>query len=158
MYRKKGNLSGRFDWGLYPEAELFLQKQIDMFLRDHSFLMDLAKMIEGQTSTRFIDWVDHMVLPEKDVDFKHLVRLGFEERSNGDLPDGARLFWHAGSILFPVLVHNKSVAELALKVGKLEHFLYTYVHARGKKIEGERFSPYRKLVLKEEKDFLFDSS
>lgn len=153
MYGVKNN-PGKLDWELYPEVELFLQKQVDKFLRDHSFLRDLAKIIEGQTSTRFIDWVDHIVLPEKDVDFEHLVRLGFEERGNSDLPDGARLFYYAGSVLFPFLVHDKSVAELALKVGKLEYFFYTYVHARGKKIEGERFSPYKRLVLKEEDVFL----
>ena len=54
-----------FDWKLYQDGEDFLKSYINEFLKNNSFAAQLSESISNITGTRFFDWIDHIILPEK---------------------------------------------------------------------------------------------
>ena len=134
-----------FDWGLYPEAEKFLQKEIARFLRHNALANTLAKKMETETSTWLFDWVDHMVLPEGRVSSQDLEKLGFQETSDG-------VFRHTKTVFFPVLFGKTT--ELVIKPEDIEPFARKF----GGQIEGERFAPYRKAVINNKSGFILSAN
>jgi hypothetical protein len=115
--------------------------------QDSPFLGGLAARIEQGTSTRLIDWIDHLVLPELRVSEPDLLSAGFA-RLHGDAPPGQERFVVQDSVLPPILLSGDDTREMALKVERLEDF--REVHARGREIEGRPGVPFRRLALKEE--------
>ena len=67
----------KFNWTLHKIAEEFLLKEVNLFLKHHSYANKLAIRMKKKTSTRFFDWVDHIVLPAEHIDTKKLKKLGF---------------------------------------------------------------------------------
>lgn len=143
----------KFDWGLYPEAEKLLDYSISKFLKSNAFARNLAEKMNRDTSTRFFDWIDHMVLSEKDVGEKKITGVGFEEKTGVLAPDGYRVFSNSNTILFPVLLGKKT--EIALKPEILEHFIQSA--GTGNTIDGEMFSPFRRSVINESKGFVLSA-
>ena len=76
---RKKSFTNNFDWGLYPETEKLLQREVARFLQKNSFANKLSKLMWDKTSTKIFDWIDHIVLPRKRVKAKTLTGLGFEE-------------------------------------------------------------------------------
>lgn len=68
-----------FDWGLYPEAGIYLRSLVDGALHRSETIQQLAREIEKRTSTDFFEWVDHLVLPEANLDRSRLLELRFHE-------------------------------------------------------------------------------
>ncbi len=64
MKSEKHEFTDNFDWRLYPQAENLLTERINTFLKNNDFAHDLSLRMEQETSTRFPDWIDHMVLSE----------------------------------------------------------------------------------------------
>ncbi|MBI4021095.1 MAG: hypothetical protein HY369_02540 [Candidatus Aenigmarchaeota archaeon] len=129
----------QFDWRLYPAAERFLENQVAGFLRGNRTARVLADRMAAETSTRFFDWIDHLVLPPATGSARQLERLGFVERADG-------AFHNPDTIFFPVLLGDR--LEVALKPEELAHFLQVQ---GGGEIEGELLGPYRRAVLAEER-------
>lgn len=140
----------KFDWKLYPQAEEFLQEQIKMFLSHHHVASRLAQTIETETSTRFFDWIDHLVIPRKEVDRNKITEMEFTRADKRDTE--AAVFRHPKSIFFPILLQEVEKVELALHPEDLIHF--HKAHAIDKEIEGEKFGAYRRLKVKQEGNFL----
>jgi hypothetical protein len=150
--RSKGDAdsssANQFDWDLYPDLERFVTTNVNSFLAHHSFGRTLSEKMMSQTSTRFVDWVDHIVLPESEVESGSLERLGLEQvHTSGDLED-ARVYRHLGSYLFPILVGEGDRKEMALKPESLDAFLQ--VLGSGVEVEGRPFSPFRKATISTE--------
>lgn len=139
----KGFMKDQFDWDLYPQAEKFLEKHVAAFLKKNSVARSLAKRMERETSTRFFDWIDHLVLPEASV--RELEQLGFEEKKSET--EGERVFTNHDTIWFPVLLGKGR--EIALKPERLDHFLQ--MMGKGQEREGEMFAPYRKSIIHTER-------
>jgi hypothetical protein len=144
-----------FDWGLYPEVENFLEGQVKNFLGRHDLAKNMAARMQDETSTRFFDWIDHMVLPESRTDGRKLEKLGFSQVDSKDLPDDSRLFRHTKTEFFPIIVAKGKVTEAALKPEELDHF--AQILGKGVKIEGEPLAPLRKAEVKKEGDFLLSA-
>ncbi|NIQ04683.1 MAG: hypothetical protein GWO20_02810 [Candidatus Korarchaeota archaeon] len=142
-----------FDWKLYPKAEEFLQGKINTFVSHHQVASRLARKIEAETSTRFVDWIDHLVLPEKETERDTLTELGFTEDAQGETE--AAVFRHLGSIFFPVLIQEGDDIEMALKPENIIHF--RNAHAIDRTIEGEKFAPYRRMEVAREGNFLLST-
>ena len=142
-----------YDWGLYPEAEEFLKKEIERFLKNNNLARHISEKIQQETSTKFFDWIDHIVLPEKEISDSRLRELGFER---GKLEtEGMRVFLHSKTVFFPVLLTRKNYTEIALKPERIDHFLQ--VIGRGVEIEGGMFSPYRKAVVHKQGSYILSS-
>ncbi|MCI0532262.1 MAG: hypothetical protein L0Y74_10010, partial [candidate division Zixibacteria bacterium] len=135
-----------FDWGLFPEVENFLESQVNDFLGRHDMAKNMAARMQDETSTRFFDWIDHMVLPESRAEDKALEKLGFVEVGEKDLPENSRLFRHPKTEFFPIIIKKGRLSEVALKPESLEHFVQ--IIGSGIGIEGGVFAGYRRAQVK----------
>ncbi|HHT9130028.1 MAG TPA: hypothetical protein ACFYEC_04085 [Candidatus Brocadiaceae bacterium] len=140
----------QFDWGLYPQAENFLFQYVEMFLKNNSFARKLSSRMEQETSTRFFDWIDHVVLPENVVSEKAIEEVGFQETDHIESPTGMRVFVHPMTVFFPILLSKGKFTEVALKPERLDHFIQ--VIGKGIPIEGDIDWPYRKAVISPQND------
>ena len=135
-------LKNKFDWQLYPEAEKFLNEKVKQFHNGNQISLKVAKRIESETSTRFIDWIDHIVLPEGMVSHEKLIQMGF--RSHKDAQTDSLVFTNPKAILFPILIGGPDF-QLAVKTDDLD--LFRKVFNSRQIIEGEQGSPFRELVI-----------
>ena len=139
---------GKFDWDLFPKAESFLQTELVKCLRGNNFAETLANEIQQKTSTRIFDWVDHLAIPSEEAKADDLLKLGFHESK---MIDGSTALRVEGSTLFPVLLNNDKVLELALAVEEIDDFRKVY--GNGKDIQGLPNAGFRKLVIVNEGKF-----
>ncbi|MBV6518672.1 MAG: hypothetical protein DYG84_02045 [Candidatus Brocadia sp. AMX3] len=144
-----------FDWKLYPHAEYLLSGRIDKFLHNNNFARELASAIERNTSTRFPDWIDHMVLHEDIISATALKEAGFEEAGHIAAPHGMRVFIHRWAIFFPVLFTRKEFTEVALKPERLDHFIQ--VMGKGFSLQGSIYGPYRKAIVSAQGDHILSA-
>ena len=131
-------INGQFDWETHPELEAFINENVEFFLSHNKFAKELSKRMMDETSTRFIDWIDHMALPEERVNEQVLKNLGLAELNKVDRPEGFRVFKHPRSYLFPILLSSEKDTVVALKPECIDDFLQAL--ALGIVPEGEPFS------------------
>lgn len=132
-----------FDWQLHPEAEAFVNARIDDALRGNAFAAALARRMKDETSTRFVDWVDHLVVTDRDGLARELHALGF--RREAELyAVGTPVYGHPGGI-FPRIAlapgSGAGVREAAVKVESIADF--SRAHDLGLEISGSPLGPYR---------------
>lgn len=152
MKSENHGFTDNFDWELYPQAEDLLVHHISIFLKNHSFAHKLSSGMEQETSTRFFDWIDHMVLHEDVLSPTAMKEAGFEEAGHIEAPEGVRVFVHRGAIFFPVLLTKKRFTEVILKPERLDHFVH--VMGKGLSIEGDIYWPYRKASISTQGDYI----
>jgi hypothetical protein len=146
----------QFDWGLYPDLERFVSSSVNSFLANHKFAKTLSEKMLSQTSTKFVDWIDHIILPESEVEPGTLEELGLEQvRTSGDEIEDARVYRHLRSYLFPILVGDKERREIALKPESIDAFLQ--VLGSGVEVEGRPFSPFRRAMVSVEGAFVLSA-
>lgn len=144
----KGPSGDEFDWGLYPQLEKFVVSLVDKFLSKHKYANLLSENMLDKTSTKFIDWIDHIVVPDSDVKTQDLEKLGMVvTETQGDSND-TTIYKHPASYLFPILLTTKKRNEIAIKPEEIDHFLQ--ITGSGIGTDGEVFSPFRKAILKKE--------
>lgn len=147
-------LNNNFDWGLYSDAEKILKREVKKFLRHNPFAEKLAKEIEENTSTDFLDWIDHIIIPGNEIDITKLKYSGFEKIDTAALK-GIEIYKHTKTIFPSILISKSNIYELALKPENIDHFV------RGLRIkisiEGKKFSPYRRAILRKEKNHILSA-
>jgi hypothetical protein len=136
-----GTAAPTFDWKRWPEAEAFVDAKIALALVGNSFASTLAGRMAGETSTRFADWVDHLVIGEVPGLAKTLRSLGFV-RQPTDYAMGSPAFAHNGG-MFPkiAVASGPEVVEVAIKVESVASF--SRAHDLGLTIQGHPMGPYR---------------
>ena len=110
-----------WDWELHSDADKFLKDVVNDFRNSCEACARLAGRIESSTSTRFFDWVDHIVISASKADPQVLMKLGFKEQEACS-EQGARVFRHDACTLFPVLFSDGRKTEIAIKVEELSEF------------------------------------
>lgn len=130
----------QFQWGRFPEAEAFIEKNLQRFLAIHPFAAQLAHRMPEETSTLFANWVDHLIIPQQDADID-LGELGFAIE-HVEASQGETVYWHPHAH-FPRIVLSTSVSEptVAIKVESIDDFLIS--HQLSLPIEGAILSAYR---------------
>jgi hypothetical protein len=132
-----------FDWKRWPETEAFVAEQIASALAGNAFAAGLAGRMARETSTRFSDWVDHLVIGEGRGLGKTLSGLGYVRQPIAD-PLGSPVFAHEGG-MFPRLVVARgagpAVREVAIMVESVPAF--SRAHDLGLAIRGYPLGPYR---------------
>src|SRR5258706_11143193 len=63
-----------YKWPLCPEADRFVEESVDAFLSRHEFARRLSERMKTETSTLFSVWVDHLILPSRNVSADDLKR------------------------------------------------------------------------------------
>src|SRR4051812_2675079 len=91
-----------FEWKRFPETEAAVESLIEEGLAGNAFAASLAARMKGETGTRFPDWVDHLVLSEREGLAKELARLGYARDLGAQAPHGGT-YAHQGG-MFPRIV------------------------------------------------------
>ena len=132
-----------FDWKRWPEAERFIGEKVAAAPGGNAFASALAGRMLRETSTRFDDWVDHLVLGDTPGLARSLAGLGFARQTTTH-PDGSAVFAHPGG-MFPKVVlasgQGPEVREVGIKVESVAAF--SRAHDLGLKVLGQPMGPYR---------------
>lgn len=140
-----------YDWKLFGEMEAYLQERVMEFVEKQQFVGMFSEQLIQFTSTKLIDWIDHIVLPWDSEMQEKLLAFGFESESSIDAPDGWEIYFSSNSILFPIILSNQGKSELVLQPENLGHFVQ--LMGKGHDIEGEVYAPYRRCLVEENDRF-----
>lgn len=132
-----------FDWKRWPDTETYVDSLIAEALEGNAFASGLAKRMAEETSTRFGDWVDHLVVTDGPGRRGELAGLGYARETELGSP-GQTVFTHAGGT-FPALVlvggDGADVREVGIKVESVPAF--SRAHDLGLEVQGPPLGPFR---------------
>lgn len=132
-----------YDWKLWPETQAFVDEKVASALEGNAFARRLAERMQTETSTRFRDWVDHIVLNDRPGLTDRLEALGFH-RQLISYEMNAPVYGHDGG-MFPRLAivggTGGEVREVAIKVESVASF--SRAHDLGWEPLGYAYGPYR---------------
>jgi hypothetical protein len=115
--------SRKYDWKIHPQAEAFLELRVSDFLKQNRAAREISDRMLNETSTRFFDWIDHIVIPNEMISVDTLTDLDFKHVKGVMTPRGAKAYTNDESTLFPVLLSPGSHTRVVLKPEILGHFL-----------------------------------
>lgn len=136
------------EWKIEPNADGILKGLVDMFLSGNRYARDLSRKIEGSTSTRFADWIDHIRADEGRVDVQALVGSGWSKTGSDDIT----VLRSSSSIIPPILVGGPQGMDLAISVENIDEF--ARVNSLKAPIDGERLAPCRTMDVRKEGDLM----
>jgi hypothetical protein len=132
-----------FEWQRWPETEAFVDGLIVRALEGNPFAATLSGRMASETSTRFKDWVDHLVVSDRPGLARTLAGLGYARRPE-TYAVSAPVFAHEGG-MFPMVAivpgGTQDVMEVAIKVESVADF--SEAHDLGLEIYGYPLGPYR---------------
>jgi hypothetical protein len=146
------NPLGAFQWLPQPEADRLLHHIVSQFLAQTPVAARLVERLRCETGTRFMDWIDHVVLPASAEFENTLVAVGFVAEPVGTQTAGARKYFVHKAGLFPFFILEEAEGQtkvattrVAIKVESVADFLI----AQGISaiIEGWPLSPYRRALV-----------
>jgi len=132
-----------FDWKRWPETEAVVDAFIASALEGNAFAANLSERMPVETSTRFKDWVDHLVVTDRPGLARELTGLGYERQAT-PYAVGVPVFTHSGGIFPRIAVAPGSgpeVREIAIKAESVAAF--SRAHDLGLAIVGYPLGPYR---------------
>jgi hypothetical protein len=132
-----------FDWKRWPETEAAVDQFLDEALAGNAFAANLAERMRRETSTRFKDWVDHLVLSDRPGLARRLHSLGYVRQAEL-YAVGTPVYSHPGGIFPQVAVapgEGSEVREVAIKAESVAAF--SRAHDLGLEILGYPLGPYR---------------
>jgi hypothetical protein len=132
-----------FDWRRWPETEAYVDSLIARALDGNAFAEHLAGRMTAETSTRFKDWVDHLVISNRPGLSRRLIGLGYSRQPVTHAVN-VPVFAHEGG-MFPRLAivpdDGHEVREVAIKVESIADFCEA--NEVGLAIVGYPLGPYR---------------
>jgi hypothetical protein len=139
----------QFTWTPQPAAAAVIRELTDTFCTTNTRAQALATKMRDQTGTRFIDWVDHIVVPDQQADIPRWTDAGFEQT----WIDGEPCYVHNGGI-FPTLrtTSDTTATQLAICVDSVADF--AAIHELDN-IEGSPLARYRRALIAREGDTEF---
>lgn len=134
-----------FDWKRWPATETLIDRLITSALAGNAFAAQLAERMQTETSTRFKDWVDHLVVPGRGNLDGQLRELGYQ-RLPFDYGVGIPVFAHNGGVfprvaLAPESTSGSEVSTVAIKVESVADFSEAF--SLGLDVRGYALGPYR---------------
>ncbi|MBN2367345.1 MAG: hypothetical protein JXL67_14345 [Calditrichaeota bacterium] len=143
----KRDQSLHISWERYRETEQFLLKSLQSYKTDFPEVLNFEKILYQETSTRFNDWIDHLVFRAGDLFNRTIEELGFIRQDIVGESDEL-VYHHPGSIFPPILiVQDKNPStELLFSVSLMVENLPVFLSKFGLpgEIEGSPLSPYRR--------------
>ncbi len=136
-----------FQWLCQPKAEELIIKTCASCCEKNQFLRELEKRLYEQTSTRLIDWIDHIELGHSEKLQNELEECGYVSELATPL---YRVFHHPGAKLPLVVVKDSShpFVGVALAVESIADFLMCQGITTW--IEGSSFSQFRRASISKE--------
>ena len=137
-------------WLRYPEAERYIDAALSEFVVALPPAGALKAALHRRTSTRLVDWLDHLVLAEGDDVRAKLHDLGFEPEAV-PAETGHIVFYHPGAAFPRLLLREGTDAPpgtaLAAAIGVEEISAFLAARHVATPIEGTPLSPYRRAVV-----------
>ncbi len=136
-----------FQWACQPRAEQLIAKTVIQCLSKNAFLRDFEKRLYEETSTRLMDWVDHIEVGYSDQLAEELEACGFISEVATPL---YRVFQHPAAKLPLVVVKDQShpFVGIGLSVESIADFLMC--HGISCWIEGSPYSQFRRACISKE--------
>jgi hypothetical protein len=142
-----------FEWLRHPEAEAYLLARLDEAVDAMPPLRAFGAELMARTSSRLVDWVDHLVVAGGDGPVRLLADLGFEPGAVPAEP-GDTVYHHPGTTLPRIVLRDEADAApgttvaAAIQVEDISFFLMSrpdlWTHHSSVPIEGSLVSPYRR--------------
>jgi len=134
-------------WYRHPEAEAFVARRLDELMAALPAARNLAAALEARTSSRLLDWVDHLVLADGDRPRGELADLGFEREDVAAGPQQT-VYHHPGTMLPRIVLRDHSPAAagtpLAVALQAEEAGAFLMANGLAAPIEGTVLGPYRR--------------
>ena len=108
-----------FHWERQPTAEKFVREVVDAFLHRVPAAARMARRMNEEAGTRFVDWVDHFTLEHTPANHRRLADAGYTRQSLDPSLEG-RTYAHGGGIFPAVVIADQS--RLAIKVESVADF------------------------------------
>src|SRR5258708_582565 len=99
MQQATADTARSFDWKRWPETEALVEEWIAAALAENAFAARLAGRMRDETNTRFVDWVDHLVVAGRPGLSRRLTALGYALQPE-PYAVGTPVYAHPGAI-FP---------------------------------------------------------
>jgi len=138
----------QFTWTPQPEAAALVRELIDGFLDRNASAETLAQRMRDETGTRFVDWVDHIIVARSAAEPWRWTNVGFEL----DTIDGDECYVHNGGIFPSIIVGEDEIMRVAIEVESVADF--AAVHELDV-IDGDPGAPYRRASVNVDKDAEF---
>jgi hypothetical protein len=134
-----------FAWKRWPETEALIDEWISAALQGNGFAAHLAERMRDETNTRFVDWVDHLVVTSEPGLPRRLHALGYAVQAE-PYAVGIPAYAHPDGIFPRVVVAPATgtglvVREVAIKAESVAAF--SRAHDLGLTILGHPLGPYR---------------
>lgn len=142
-------LNEAFVWECQPEAEKIILDALDKCCEQNNFIRIFSDALFNETSTRLLDWVDHILLGHSEGLEKKLEAAGFISTISTQL---YRVYHHPGAQLPRVIVKDYALPVLgvAVSVDSIADFLM--VRGMSGLIDGSPYSSYRECLVSSEND------
>ncbi len=134
-------------WKRSPEVENLFLDMIAEWRKKSPAISRFEKRLFTHTSTRLLDWIDHILMPDSEQLRQTLDMLGFVGTSS----DTRIAYAHPGVYLPSVVLMGNDSAEqkgFAVRVESISDFLQANKYSAD--IEGSIFSPYRRAEVSRE--------
>jgi hypothetical protein len=131
-----------FQWTPQPAAEQLLLELLDGFLARASGARHLAARMKDESGTRFQDWIETIVVPDSESIRKKLRDVGYVNFRDRTC-EYPRIFAQPHGMFARVALHDAKSTAIHIKVNSVADF--AAVWQLREKIEGEPFSPYRRV-------------
>lgn len=141
-----------FYWERHAKVEDLFFTLIKEFKKKNLTITGFEEKLRSHTSSRLLDWIDHLIMPDTDQLRSRLEKLGFIAH----WVEETEFFAHPGVSLPRILLSQSTSdiqAGLALRVESIAHFLQA--NNISVEIEGSPFSPYRRSVISVHDDISF---
>ena len=148
------DISKAFAWKPSKPVEQFCLDTIDGFKEQNGAIARFEKQLLDQTSTRLLDWIDHLALPDDSSWRRTIEKLGFHQ----DKDARCQSYHHPDTRVPRLVIAGTGCSELpgaALKVESIAHFLQA--NRVSSVIEGDPWSPYRRATITSERGIAFSA-
>lgn len=143
-------MTGEIDykWKRFKKAEALFMRHITEFKKDNAVFKTIDSKLTTLTSSRMLDWIDHIVVPDTKERTKELAALGFQAQNDSNV----RAYELPGALVPRVILSVKGGPKkgVAIRVDSIADFLQ--VNRVQAEIEGSPFSPLRRALISIEKD------
>lgn len=139
-----------FQWRRHPEAEAWVAARLAQLEARLPRASTWATDLQRRTSSRLVDWIDHMVVAAGLKAQADLIELGWEREETPTEPNHTA-YHHPGARLPRILLYDQDelppgdTVSAAIQVEEVERFLAK--NQLKAPVEGEANGPYRRATI-----------